>query len=381
MQWMVPHTRLGETQLHVLDSCMRDDVSRHWIRGFAGSGKTVLLVHCIVEALTKNPDLSVCVVVYTHTLKDLVSTGIPEHLGAIPVMTYHQFWRNPRFYDLIIVDEVQDLEKRVLQLLVKNSGRLVIAGDEDQSIYEDRVSSGDIERIVSPSKHKLEVLYRLTEALRDVVRTILPDSLIHGARISRMGNVQITLAQGENELQETGWVWQQGRKFSKQGDPAVILLPRHSSIRRFIDLVCDEEGVRRPDYENNAYGRLDYDLVNEHLKDCGLGLQYLGNSHGSLAESDERPIVYLMTYHSAKGLDYETVFLPYLADGIDFWPRDAAMDRRLFFVAATRSRRNLFMSYSSSQPHSYIRAMPEERLHKITCVVQDETADDAGFIF
>ena len=381
MQWMVPHNRLGEMQLHVLDSCMKDGSKRHWIRGFAGSGKTVLLVHAIVEALARNPGLSACVVVYTHALKDLVGTGIPEHLGRVPVMTYHHFRSHPEHYDLIIVDEVQDLEEGVLDLLVQCSKKLIVAGDEDQSIYEKRVTSAEIERIVSPTKHKLEILYRLTEALRDIVRTILPNSLIQGARISRMANVQITLGHADNTSQEIEWCWRQARKFAKQGDPAAILLPKHSLIRRFINGVCDSEGVTRPGYEKTERGKLDYNRVNEHIEKCGLNLQYIGNNFGSLAESDRRPLVYLMTYHSAKGLDYDTVFLPHLDDGVDFGPRDQAMDRRLFFVATTRSRRNLFMSHHTGRPHSYVRNMPQNLLHKVSCTVQKEAKADGGFVF
>ena len=381
MQWMVPHNRLGETQLHVLDSCMRDDSKRHWIRGFAGSGKTVLLVHAIIEALARNPNLSACVVVYTHALKDLVSTGIPEHLGRIPVMTYHHFRGNPRHYDMIIVDEVQDLEEEVLRLLVQCSDKLIIAGDEDQSIYDERVSKGDIERIVSPTKHKLEILYRLTQALRDIVRTILPSSLIQSARISRMANVQIALAHAQTIDQEIQWTWQKARRFAKQGDPSAILLPKHSLIRRFINGVCDAEGVAHPSYARNERGKLDYDQVNEHLEAHDLNLQYIGNNYGSLGESDRRPIVYLMTYHSAKGLDYDTVFLPHLDDDMEFWPQDGALDRRLFFVAATRSRRNLFMTHHTARPHAYVRNMPQHLLHRVECAAQAKAEEDAGFVF
>ncbi len=381
MQWMVQHNRLGEAQLHVLDSCMRDGAKRHWIRGFAGSGKTVLLVHSIVEALAMNPKLSVCVVVYTHALKELVRTGIPEHLGRVPVMTYHHFKNNPRQYDIIIVDEIQDLEEDVLKLLVLYSEKLIVAGDEDQSIYENRVSSADIDRILAPTMYKLETLYRLTNALRDIVRTILPNSLIQGAKISRMANVQITLAHADDIGQEVKWCWQQARKFAKQGDPAAILLPKHHLIRRFINAVCDAEGLARPGYEKTERGKLDYDRVNKHLKDSGLNLQYIGNNFGSLAESDQRPLVYLMTYHSAKGLDYETVLLPHLDDGMNFCHKDQSLDRRLFFVAATRSRRNFFMSYHAARPHAYVRDMPQNLLLKIDCTVQAETEGDEEFLF
>ena len=53
MQWMVPKNKLGQAQLDVLDRCLRLKEGRVWIQGFAGSGKTVLLVHGHSGALTR----------------------------------------------------------------------------------------------------------------------------------------------------------------------------------------------------------------------------------------------------------------------------------------------------------------------------------------
>lgn len=65
--------------------------------------------------------------------------------------------------------------------------------------------------------------------------------------------------------------------------------------------------------------------------------------------SDEKMI--LSTVHQAKGLEWDTVFIIHLADGS--FPNRRAMaeeggleeERRLFYVAATRARRRLFLSY------------------------------------
>lgn len=73
-----------------------------------------------------------CVVVYTHALKGLVGTGLPANLSAeVPVMTYYRFLKDPRRYDLIVVDEVQDLERDTLETLKGYAGRLIVAGDGD----------------------------------------------------------------------------------------------------------------------------------------------------------------------------------------------------------------------------------------------------------
>ncbi len=73
MDWMVPLRRLDEAQQNVLRLCANMLEKPIWIEGFAGSGKTVLLVHAIQNYLVKNPDKKVCIVVFTHALIDLIN--------------------------------------------------------------------------------------------------------------------------------------------------------------------------------------------------------------------------------------------------------------------------------------------------------------------
>lgn len=374
MQWMVPKNKLGQMQLQVLDRCLRKE--RVWIQGFAGSGKTVLLVHALREALAVDPTLSACVVVYTYALRDLVSTGLPEHLvETVPVMTFKRFLENRKRYDLIVVDEVQDLEEGALRAIAAHAPRVIVAGDDDQSIYLKGLRPEAIEALLSPEKHRLEVLYRLTETLKLIVRTILPHSQIKNARVDRMvANVEVRLAHASDRIAEVSWVWREAMRYCRPGDPVAVLLPERNLIRRFIDATCDAHGKRRPAYTTDTFGKVDYNLVNFHLERQGLSLRYLGSNFGQLAESDEKPIMYLMTYHSAKGLDFETVFLPHLGYDTEIWRANEALARRLFFVATTRSRRNLFMSYFGYSPHPYITAMPQHLLRRLE--VNHERIDD-----
>jgi superfamily I DNA and RNA helicase len=50
-----------------------------WVKGFAGSGKSVLLIHSLNEYITKiEPNSKVVVLVFTHALKDMFEIGISE---------------------------------------------------------------------------------------------------------------------------------------------------------------------------------------------------------------------------------------------------------------------------------------------------------------
>jgi DNA helicase-2/ATP-dependent DNA helicase PcrA len=69
---------------------------------------------------------------------------------------------------------------------------------------------------------------------------------------------------------------------------------------------------------------------------------------------DEQGIVTLMTMHNAKGLEYDTVFMIGLEDGVFPHLRaieagDLEEERRLCYVGITRARRELYLSHARSR--------------------------------
>lgn len=72
-------------------------------------------------------------------------------------------------------------------------------------------------------------------------------------------------------------------------------------------------------------------------------------------QDDDTPKVTIMTIHSAKGLEFDAVFVMGLEDGLfpgsqaRFFPREMEEERRLFYVAVTRAKRFCFLSYAQSR--------------------------------
>jgi DNA helicase II / ATP-dependent DNA helicase PcrA len=68
-----------------------------------------------------------------------------------------------------------------------------------------------------------------------------------------------------------------------------------------------------------------------------------------LVDADDKPLV-VSTIHSAKGLEWHTVFIPFALDGLLPSVRsmetiqDMEEERRLFYVAASRAKENLFIT-------------------------------------
>ena len=159
---MVPENRLDDYQRDILKKCGDLNKNCEWIQGFAGSGKTVLLVHLIKENLLRDQKNSICVVVYTHALKDLIQSGLPSE-SNISVITKDQFLKEKDYYDLILVDEVQDIPNSDLKSIKARANKIVIAGDLDQSIYLGNCTADEIKINLEPRVHKLIILYEFND--------------------------------------------------------------------------------------------------------------------------------------------------------------------------------------------------------------------------
>ena len=134
MAWMIREDKLDNDQKDFINVESKKS-GNIWLKGFAGSGKSVLLVHSLKETLRREPHARIAVVVYTHSLIDMFKTGMRELSipSTIPVMTYIEFVdRNNAHFDYIFCDEVQDLPSRVLHAMSNRAGKVIVAGDSNQ---------------------------------------------------------------------------------------------------------------------------------------------------------------------------------------------------------------------------------------------------------
>src|SRR6202043_3225866 len=76
---------------------------------------------------------------------------------------------------------------------------------------------------------------------------------------------------------------------------------------------------------------------------------------GETQAAEGRPALQLMTVHSAKGLEFHTVFVTGLEEGL--FPHENSLseydgieeERRLAYVAITRARRRLYLTHAPSR--------------------------------
>jgi DNA helicase-2/ATP-dependent DNA helicase PcrA len=130
------------------------------------------------------------------------------------------------------------------------------------------------------------------------------------------------------------------------------------SLDRVVDGFYEEYAVAQFDNGDNRLRELQslatlasrYDSVDDFLQTVALAGEVTGVDQVSSEEPDEA--VVLSSIHQAKGLEFHTVFLIWLAE--DRFPtaraieEDLEEERRLFYVAVTRAEQELYLSMPSS---------------------------------
>lgn len=356
MPWFIPETQLDTVEQIPFLNTVSNSNQNFWLKGFAGRGKSVLLIHCLLREKQKNPDAKIIIVLYTHSLIDMIKEGIPNQYSNTRVVTFYKFRNIHEIYDLILVDEIQDIPEHDLREINSKGKRVIVAGDINQSIWDNPVPSDTIRNTINANVSTLNRIYRLSRRIRSISAPFCEDATNYrNAQVMSLGNaeVPVTLVKANNQEEEYKWLWLAAKEYATAGYVPAILIANHENIISFINGILSVEG--KPLLTNEMTNRADrdYTSINSHLLRNGLKVQYLGNKFGSFDDAHRNNLVTIMTYHSSKGLDFKTVFIPFLNIFYNIWG-EISRAKSLFFVALTRSREQLLLSYSGEHKHSFL---------------------------
>ena len=233
-----------------------------------------------------------------------------------------------RLYRHVVIDEGQDFSPEMLRSLaatIPQDGSLTFFGDIAQQIYGHRMSWRGA-GLAAPKIWRFKENYRNTKQISQLALALaampgFPDDpdLVEPTAPVADGPLP-ALVRCSNESEEQELVVSRASELARTGSAAILFRTR------------EQERVVAQHFPNQAT-RLHRDL---NRWPGGPGLFY-------------------GTYHAAKGLEFDTVFLPYLSD--ERWPhppdvqhmgdREAAVrDSRLLYVGITRARSTLVLTYS-----------------------------------
>ena len=368
MKWLPARNELGKEQNDFLDEVINTE-QNECVAGFPGSGKTVVLLYAVVNLKKKNPKAKILIIEFTHALIKMLQASINEiakeseyqnlNIDYVEIRTYYDFVKqNHTQYDCIICDEVQDVPTVVIQNMKQRANRVIVGGDANQSIYQKDpkwqmppCTLSELDSILSPQKTNLTIIYRLTKKIISAINAFLPSmKILQGRSTMVKTNVQIRLWKSADQCQEVMHLMDEAISRVNNNDTVGILVPTHSKIVAFANLAL--QIANKP-----MYGSVDFASLNNHLKVNGIPMQYVANGYGNFTSEN---FITLTTYHSSKGLDFDVVMLPFC--GVGDMP--AMVTPTLFMVAMTRSRKDLFVSFSPNIPCFYVNSFSQSCLYK-----------------
>ena len=174
--WTVPPPKLDTEQRNFLEKYLPTG-KNFWISGFPGSGKSTLLAHAIRVIKADKPKATILLVVFTRSLIEMFEAAFKEmNIAGIQIKTMFEFMRSGRHYDYILCDEVQDLTPEIISCLRSHSSCAVVAGDENQSIWDidpkgnKTVNPASITTLVNGELFKLTIVHRLSPSIQNAIQ-------------------------------------------------------------------------------------------------------------------------------------------------------------------------------------------------------------------
>lgn len=179
---------------------------------------------------------------------------------------------------------------------------------------------------------------------------------------------------------------------------------KHESIEKLMIEILESSGLRQLYEKDEEIERMENvkalmgeakEFQENTMEDLPAYVQMV-SLYGDRDEVLEGEFVRLMTIHGAKGLEFDTVFLIGMNDGI-FPNRNAVIEskdglteeRRLAYVAITRAMHRLFVSSNAgfnyvlsqrNKPSRFMREMDHEStVHDVGGIIQENSPQDMAF--
>lgn len=325
---MIKESELDDDQIKVLTATLDKSCI---VSGCAGSGKSVLAL-IKAQRIQKERGNDYEIIVYTKALCRYMESG-RKALGLNNPFYYLHKWKRSwcdKQADYIIVDEIQDFTSEEIQEFINAARKnFFFFGDTAQSIYDGlkvTVALEDIGYLLPQgNKPKMSELYRNYRLPIQVAKFVqyvgvglnpFEESTYKNAG----GDDSIPhVLQYESPIEQIEAI---KRIIGDRLTDVAILLPHNEQIKEVGEILTSLE----VNYEQQYRDREDFRNSKDNLDFNTSNLK-------------------LITYHSAKGLQFETVFLPLLETS------DIEAKRKALYVAMTRTYKQLYIMYSGNLPN------------------------------
>lgn len=343
---------------------MKPDQNRV-VFGIAGSGKTQVLIHraCYLAKTYKVPSEKYRVFVFTNVIKQYIKSGI-QFLG-LPDETVSTFdhwcrlnyekeiskslpWAGKTIdfekirlsvldrlktrpalqknLDFILVDEGQDLSPQAFEIIALAARHVTVFADRMQQIFEDGAGEEQILARMGIRKENATLLgaYRNSPYVAQLAAYFIPDAVRRGQYLSQIGTQQLTKERplcfiARNHDEEMDRMAEVIRQRQLRNERVGIIVPKNKQVHGFATAM-QERGI---DIEKAV-----------PPKRPGMPADFdFGNNLPKIA-----------TYHSAKGLTFDSVLLPKITASAFDNINDSGLRQRMLFVGVARATQWVYLS-------------------------------------
>ena len=324
-EWDVDEESMDDDQLDLIEDTLDKSML---VAGCAGSGKSVIAMHK-AEQLAE-AGFSVILIAYTKSLNGFMQLG--SNIEARYQFFYHYQWKHIHKMpsaDYIIVDEIQDFEREEIQEFINAAKKhYLFFGDTAQSIYshfgKKTLTIEQVSEMTGLTVLHLYNNYRLPRPVAKITQGYVGvDVMPYADKVYR--NKEKTLPYF---VQLPDFVSQMNaivEIIKKNPDSSIGVLLHSNSL---VEQTCKQLHSAEISFEY----KFQIDRASER------------KVYGNL---DFRTILpKVMTYHSAKGLQFDIVILP-MYEGAN-----SNDSRKSLYVAMTRTMHKLYVLYSTLELRS-----------------------------
>lgn len=305
------------------------------VKGCAGSGKSILALWKAKQIKEENKG-TFLFIVYNVALLQYMKDGIKQ-IGLSPTniesLNKCFYWTNGQNgwergawrkgqYDYILIDEVQDLTKdELLSIIPQATKAVLLYGDSAQQLY----------------KSLKENLFDSMEEIANTTRYPMEQLVFNHRLPKKIGRLAQYVSSTDDDLE--------GRCKNEGVEKPKIL--QYISLQSQLDEII--EIIKNRGFEDVGIlfkSNKDVKSASEYFIKKGINVEAKIDEKVELDFNSSNPK--LMTYQSAKGLQFEAVFIPECTVSNDD-------NKNSLYVALTRSYQSLYIMHSGNLSHFFNR--------------------------
>ena len=381
-EWFVDEGLMDEIERKVLYATLEN--KSIVVSGSAGSGKSLIAV-TIAKRIEEKGLGERRIVVYTKALEEYIREGI-KTLNFNCNLTHHDPWKwrsvekwdsnGNRYFekvlycphaDYFVVDEIQDFSIEDIRLFIESTDKFCcFFGDMAQSVYQKgKITMKQVLKSIpasmNPKEYTLYYNYRLPIGIAKVAQYVGVnlESFEDGKYKSKETTIPRIIKEDNNDNQIKIIA-----DYCKEhiNSETAILVPYKLDVIN----VC----TKLKEFGVNC--EMKYDVPDPFKEAAKIGKKISGIPDEQFRNVDTLDFstnnVKVLTYHSSKGLQFQTVFLPWINQN----PQFAGEMRTPLYVAMTRTYRDLFILHQGYLPYP-LSSIPKELYRTtMTDIVKDK---------